>query len=109
MPAEPVLSPDEIEAMRKKQVITDAVKMIQVHERARQARVYFFQVNKIHVTKKQIVPGKKPPPEPDPELLNSAATTIEKYWRGHYVRQTLKRREQDRRLLIGKQNFVISA
>lgn len=102
MPAEPVLSPDEIEAMKKKQIITDAVKMIQIQERARQARVYFFQVNKIHVAKKQIVPGKKPPPEPDPEVLNNAAITIEKYWRGHQVKETMKRREQDRRLLIGK-------
>lgn len=91
-----------MEAQRKKQIITDAIKLIQVHERARQSRIYFFQLNQMHLAKKALlVPGKKPPPEPDPELVNAAATHIQKMWRGHSVRQELKRREEDRRLLIG--------
>lgn len=95
--------------MRKKQIISNAVSLIQVAERARQARVYFFQVNKIYTIKKQQVPGKKQPPEPDPELLTNAATIIERHWRGHQVRHTLKRREQERRLLIGKSTIFTSS
>lgn len=105
IPLEPTLSPEEIEAFKKRQIITNAVKMIQIHERARQARVYFFQVNKLHVEKKQqqeTTTGKpKKVEEPDPKLLNNAATAIEKVWRGYLSRETLRRREEERRLLIG--------
>lgn len=97
------MSPEEIEAFKKRQIITNAVKMIQIHERARQARIYFFQVNKLYVARKeqQQATGKpKKIEEPDPNLLNNAATAVEKVWRGHHVKQSLGRREQDRRLLI---------
>lgn len=79
--------------------------MIQIHERARQARVYFFQVNKLYVAKKQqqeTTTGKpKKIEEPDPQVLNNAAIAIERVWRGYLSRQTLRRKEQERRLLIG--------
>lgn len=79
--------------------------MIQIHERARQARIYYFQVNKLHLEKKkqqQMSPAQlKKIVEPDPQIFSDAAATIERVWRGHHVRKTIKRNEEERRLLIG--------
>lgn len=103
VPQEPELTPEEIEAKKKQEVITSAVKIIQTHERARQARIYYMDIHKIFLMRQQLKqPGQKPAPDPDPEVEKQAATIIEKYWRGHCTKEYVKRRERERRLLIGK-------
>ncbi|KAJ8963742.1 hypothetical protein NQ314_005411 [Rhamnusium bicolor] len=53
--------------------------------------------------KKALEPGaaKKMPPPPVPEVTNPAANIIQNIWRGYSTRQWVKRKENDRRLLIG--------
>lgn len=101
LPEVPELSPEEIEAQKKKEVITFAVKLIQTHERGRQARNYYLEFFTINAAKKAIAAGEKQPPTPEPSTLNNAAVGIQKVWRGHQAREYMKRREKERRLLIG--------
>lgn len=106
MPEEPELTPEEIEAKKKKEIITSAVRVIQIQERARQARIYYLDIRKIFLMRKQLKqPGQKSAPEPDPETEKQAATKIQKYWRGHCAKEYVNRRERERRLLIGINAF----
>lgn len=91
--------------MRKKETVTKAVKLIQNHERARQSRIYFLELFTIEALRKSLVPvpgQPKPPPPPEPEVLNKAAVKIETIYRGHQAKQLIKRKEGERRLLIGR-------
>lgn len=102
VPPAPTFTEEELEAMRIKAIMKTTAEMIQKMERARQCRLYFNDLNKIHLLKKSLGPGKKPPPPPDPELLAGSALHIQRLWRGHCAREYVRRREIERRLLIGK-------
>lgn len=96
MPKEVILTPEELEALKKQQEITRLVTIIQKMERARQDRLYFLDISSRKGSR-----GVKKKASISEELLNAAAILIQKTWRGYAVRELMKKREIDRRLLIG--------
>lgn len=100
MPEVKELTREEEEAIERKSKITTVVKLIQTMERGRQARSYFFEKNATHQQRKQIREGKKPT-SIDPEEQVKSTLRIQRLWRGHCARQLVKRKERERRLLIG--------
>ncbi|XP_018330984.1 dynein regulatory complex protein 11-like [Agrilus planipennis] len=100
VPPEPVLTEEEKAALARAKMVTEAVQILQTAERGRQTRLY---VNELDMLKRlrEAQKEKKKEAEPDPEFLDAAATTIQKVWRSHKVRKVLKRREEERQLLIG--------
>lgn len=83
------------------------MKLVQTHERARQGRMYFLELYTILVSKKAaLVPGKKAPPAPELEIVNPAAIEMQRKYRGHQAKEYVKRRERERRLLIGKVKYI---
>ncbi|XP_060528387.1 dynein regulatory complex protein 11-like [Cylas formicarius] len=78
------------------------INLIQTAERARQARVYFFEKNlNLKRRKKLMMLGADIIPPAPLALQTVAATKIQKLWRGYRSRKYLKYREDQRRLLIG--------
>lgn len=102
LPHQKSLTAEEMAALKRKNEITDAVYLIQNHERARQARLYYGDNERLHKLRKKATQGSRVrvQQEAEPEVQIAAATTIERLWRGYTIRQQLKRRERERRLLI---------
>lgn len=96
-----VLTEEEIEAMKKKETLSAVVKLVQAHERGRQARLYFSDKWSVRKPDANTAPVVEVEPK-DPEKMEQAASGFERLYRGHRVRREMKRRENDRRLLIGE-------
>jgi hypothetical protein len=101
VPEVKILTQEEIEELKWKEKISGVVTLIQIAERARQARLYFQEKWKEHNYRKKIRLGEKPSSQPPPEEQEYAALQIQKLWRGHCARQLVKRKEKERRFLIG--------
>lgn len=97
---EKILTPEELETIRQKEILKNALTLIQTHERARQSRNYYNDLDNLRKQRKANI-GKKVE-APDPEIINVAATQIERMWKGHAVRKEMKLKERERRLLIGE-------
>ncbi|XP_044745551.1 IQ and AAA domain-containing protein 1-like isoform X2 [Coccinella septempunctata] len=97
------LSPEEKERQKKEAEITAAVEIIQRHERARQARLYHREIWAVFLMHKDDGSPKKGEQrrEYTPEDKEKAARTLQRVYRGHYWRNYLKKKENERRLLIG--------
>lgn len=97
------LSPEEIEKQKQEAEIIAAIEIIQRHERARQARLYHREIYTIFLMHKSDVgPGKaKEIKEYTAEDKDKAAKVLQRVYRGHYWRKFLKKKEEERRLLIG--------
>lgn len=92
------LTPEEIEILSKKLIITNAVNLIQTHERARQARLYYGDLDNLR--RLRAFANKKAEGQ-EKNIDNESALKIQTVWRGYTARQDYKRREKERRLLIG--------
>lgn len=107
---EVVLTDEELEFQRKRGAIQKAVTLIQTHERGRQSRVYFFDLCRLHMMRIQASkPGYKPPPPLPKEIIDKSATLIQKTWKGYTTREYLKKKENERRLLIGNLLVILSS
>ncbi|KAI4467650.1 hypothetical protein MML48_2g00000914 [Holotrichia oblita] len=95
-----VLTEEEVEFMKKKEERNAIVKLIQSHERARQARLYVMDRRRVKAKLTDRSTPKKETP-PDPEIMNKAATEFQKLYRGYTARKDIQRRELARRYLIG--------
>lgn len=81
-------------------MVTEAAKLLQNHERARQGRVYYNDLNVQRKIRFQI--AMKVYQEDAPiEIRTDAAICIQRVWRGYIVRRDLGNAETQRRLLIG--------
>ncbi|XP_063918928.1 dynein regulatory complex protein 11-like isoform X2 [Zophobas morio] len=100
VPEVKVLTVEEMEALKKKEKISSIVNLIQVAERGRQARLYFNEKYNENEHKKKLRLGLKPQ-EVDAENQEKSALQVQKLWRGHCARQLVKRKEKERRFLIG--------
>lgn len=97
-----IVTEEDLKLELKKERINKAVTLIQTHERARQSRLYFFDVYHLHLMRLETSkPGYKPPPPIPKEILKDSANQIQKAWNGYKTREWLKKRETERRLLIG--------
>lgn len=92
------LTPEEIEILKQKQIITNAINLIQTHDRARQARLYYGDLD--YLRKMRGVKTKKSD-SAEKDIEEISAVKIQTIWRGYTARQEYKRREKHRRLLIG--------
>lgn len=73
--------------------------MIQVHERARQARLYYGDLNYYRYLRTLKLQNKLT--DPGTEAKEASALTIQKYWRGYTAKRDFKEREKQRRLIMG--------
>nr|CAD7425193.1 unnamed protein product [Timema monikensis] len=76
----------------------EAIRLIQVHERARQGRLRSQFMKEIRLMKEK---GKTEPSEKRRSDGGSAALKIQKTWRGFNIRRKMKRRKLEEMLLIG--------
>ncbi|CAH1159710.1 unnamed protein product [Phaedon cochleariae] len=103
----PKLSEEDEKELKRKQIITEAVKLIQIAERARQERLYFHIKNLIHHRKKtaiaaaQVHGNKALQAAENTEDLTAPLIKIQSLWRGFSARELMKAKEIERRLLIG--------
>lgn len=95
-----VLTPEEIEALRLKELLDAAVLIIQSHERSRQDRLYHGDLEIRHIIKQKAA-SKTLLPDAPIEDQEAAVLNMQKIYRGHTVRSHLYKREVQRRLLIG--------
>ncbi|KAK2587687.1 hypothetical protein KPH14_003804 [Odynerus spinipes] len=79
---------------------SEAVRLIQAHERARQGRVRFQFMKEIRQIKEKST-MKQEPEEIDEETIKAAAIMIQKVWRGYRTRCWIRKRRLDEMLLIG--------
>lgn len=98
---EKVLTAEELAELKRKEEITEAVRMIQRMERARQSALYFLDLCNSRGGRRRAEAASRRKEVVDNTDKEIAATKIQRYWRGYAVRQWMKRRERDRRLLIG--------
>ncbi|KAF2885219.1 hypothetical protein ILUMI_20938 [Ignelater luminosus] len=101
-PHQKSLTEEELAELKHKSEVADAAFLIQKHERGRQGRIYFGDVARLHKLRKKATQGSRSKIRQDaaPEVQIAAAITIENLWRGFTVRQHLKKRDRERRLLI---------
>ncbi|XP_057658129.1 dynein regulatory complex protein 11-like [Diorhabda carinulata] len=111
----PQLTEEELEKLKQKELITEAVKLIQTAERGRQERLYFLTKWLIYKKAKEVREKlqqqqqqkieTKPENQSEIEELrkkeNEAALKIQSAWRGFTVRRMIKHHEIKRRHLIG--------
>ncbi|XP_054288457.1 dynein regulatory complex protein 11 [Macrosteles quadrilineatus] len=88
----------------------EAIRLIQIHERARQGRLRSQFMKEIRLLKEKV--KVEPPPEDQEELINRhAALQIQKLWRGYVTRRRVRKRVIEEMLLIGmlppSQNSVV--
>ncbi|CAG9764661.1 unnamed protein product [Ceutorhynchus assimilis] len=100
----PGIDLEQLKIKRQQTSFIDALLCIQIAERARQERLYFHDKNIIYQRSKALRDIKlkgKPLKPAAADVANLAAAKIQKVFRGYKDRETLKAREQQRRLLIG--------
>ncbi|XP_017770546.1 PREDICTED: IQ and AAA domain-containing protein 1-like [Nicrophorus vespilloides] len=98
----PVLTDEEAEAKRRKDEMISFLKVIQTHERGRQARLYYTDLEQANKARKTTTSNKGGgSDQDDKDIKEKAATKIQATWRGYKVRSYLKKRELEKRLLIG--------
>lgn len=107
VPEEKVMSPEELEALRLKQIYNTTVTIIQKMERARQSRLYVLDLIRRNMATGQKKKKKKGEEEEEVVTFDDHAAFIQRNWRGFAQRLETKRREQDRRLLIGTFNVYL--
>lgn len=83
--------------MRQKAIISNAVLLIQVHERARQGRLYHGDLAYVRYIRTL---KKKKDRVSNSAIMEQSAMTIQTHWRGYRARSEFKKREEERRLLI---------
>lgn len=86
--------------MKKKEERNAIVKLIQSHERARQARLYILDRRRVKAKTADRGTEQKEV-APDPAITNKAATDFQRLYRGYTTRKNIERRELARRYLIG--------
>ncbi|XP_076682815.1 dynein regulatory complex protein 11 isoform X2 [Andrena cerasifolii] len=80
---------------------SEAIRLIQAHERTRQGRLRFQFMKEIHEMKaKSTIKGKQTEAQ-DESNERTAATNIQKVWRGYVARRKIQKRRLDEMLLIG--------
>ncbi|XP_067647279.1 dynein regulatory complex protein 11 [Eurosta solidaginis] len=77
----------------------EAIRLLQIHERARQGRLRAHFMKEIRMLKDKGKTEEKGKERSDMGLL--AAMKIQKVWRGHTARRVTRRRKQDEMILIG--------
>ncbi|CAH1966645.1 unnamed protein product [Acanthoscelides obtectus] len=103
---EVVLSPEEIEALKRKERTTKCIMLIQTAERARQERIY-FNIKKAIFEKKQAMKTMPPSQQKkvqqvnETSLLEDTTLKLQSWWRGCSDRLKLRAKEVERRMLIG--------
>lgn len=98
----PDLTSEEMEKIHKENLVNRSIQLIQNHERARQARLYFNELRQLAKTRKELAGVQKPEEQPDSTVQNDAAIIMQKIWKGFADRQYLAKREKERRFLIGR-------
>nr|XP_034178795.1 dynein regulatory complex protein 11 [Osmia lignaria] len=84
----------------KQMTESEAIRLIQAHERARQSRIRFQFMKEIRRMKEKSII--KTEAEIQDELSKiAAATKIQKVWRGYVTRQKIRKRRLEEMLLIG--------
>ncbi|KAF5304779.1 hypothetical protein FQA39_LY09556 [Lamprigera yunnana] len=94
------LTPSELMEIERRNKFSEIVLSIQIHERARQARIYYGDAYAKHNDYIRLKEKVLKPPILF-HIQANAAITIQKHWRGYRERKRFKKRELDRRLLIG--------
>ncbi|XP_066589498.1 dynein regulatory complex protein 11 [Prorops nasuta] len=90
---------DEV-VVTKKMTESEAIRLIQSHERARQGRLRFQFMKEIRETKERS--ALKPEVQEDDEFSGrAAALRIQKVWRGYRTRRQIRKRRIEEMLLIG--------
>ncbi|XP_076620749.1 dynein regulatory complex protein 11 [Colletes latitarsis] len=84
----------------KKMTESEAVRLIQAHERARQGRLRFQFIREIRKLKEKSV-FKAEIEVQDKSTERAAAMKIQKVWRGYVARRKIRKRRLDEMLLIG--------
>ena len=80
---------------------SEAIRLIQAHERTRQGRLRFQFMKEIHQMKERsTIKGTETEAE-DESDERAAATNIQKVWRGYVTRRKIQKRRLDEMLLIG--------
>nr|CAH7720166.1 unnamed protein product [Callosobruchus chinensis] len=99
------LTPEEIEARKRKDKITESITLIQTAERARQERIYFDIKEAIFKRKqamKMLPPSQKKHQGGDESsILDEPSLKLQSWWRGCSDRIKMKAKEVKRRMLIG--------
>ncbi|XP_028127821.2 dynein regulatory complex protein 11-like [Diabrotica virgifera virgifera] len=108
---QPTLSTEETNEIKRIQLRTENILLIQTAERARQGRMYFFVKNMFYnqtqqlkekQTKNQVKPEDPQEPVTDQAKVEmEASTKIQSAWRGFASRKRDKFSESQRRFLIG--------
>lgn len=83
----------------------DAIRLIQIHERARQGRLRSQFMKEIRLLKEKV--KTELPEDKEGEINRAAALKIQKLWRGYFTRQKIRKRVIDEMLLIGKPGFQL--
>ncbi|KAG5885827.1 hypothetical protein JTB14_017197 [Gonioctena quinquepunctata] len=100
-------SAEELEEMKRRQEISDCIKVIQSAERSRQERMYFLTKESIHRKKEtakmqvQSQSQKSLHTTDATSKLQENSTKIQSVWRAHSAIEFLKAKELERRILIG--------
>ncbi|KAB0803382.1 hypothetical protein PPYR_00352 [Photinus pyralis] len=95
-----ILTPEQIAEMERQRRVTEAAKLLQNHERARQGRIYYNDLDVQRKIRFQIAMRVYKEDAPI-ETRTDAAICIQRVWRGYIVRRDLGIVETRRRLLIG--------
>lgn len=97
------LTPEQQVQKEHDEFLEKMIKLIQRHERARQFRLYHFEMKSKYDS--ALLSTTKEDSEVDVaknhEVMTKAAITLQKYWRGRYARKFIKYQENRKKQLIG--------